>query len=245
MTKTVSPPLTRRFTLTGLLALPLTACETLDPTVLEGILGSGALSQADAALGIKAALDNGILSALGIVGRDGGFLNDSLIHIPLPKSLQSVQSVMSSIGAGGLLNNLETQLNRGAEAAAPVAKDIFLSAIRDLTIQDAIGIVRGPNDAATTYLQDKTTVRLADLFSPIMENALGQTGALQLFDQAAASIQNVPLAPKLGADAKRDLIRHGVDYALGGVFHYVAEEEAAIRENPAKRTSEILRRVFG
>jgi hypothetical protein len=232
-------------TLAGIIALPLSACETLDPAIMDGILGSGALTQADAALGIKEALGNGILSALGIVGADGGFLNDQLIHIPLPKSLQSVQSVMSSIGAGSLLNNLETQLNRGAEAAAPVAKDIFFNAIRDLTIQDAIGIVKGPNDAATNYLQAKTTDSLANLFSPIMENALGQTGALQLFDQVADSMRNVPLAPQLGADAKKDLIRHGVDYALSGVFHYVAEEEAAIRENPAKRTSEILRRVFG
>lgn len=237
--------LNRRLTLAGLLGLPLSACETLDPSILDGILGSGALTQADAALGIKEALGNGILSALGIVGRDGGFLNDQIIHIPLPKSLQSVQSVMSSIGAGGLLNNLETQLNRGAEAAAPVAKDIFLGAIRDLTIQDAIGIVKGADNAATTYLQDKTTFGLTNLFSPIMENALGQTGALQLFDQVAASLNNVPFAPQLGADAKRDLIGHGVDYALGGVFHYVAAEEKAIRENPAKRTSEILRRVFG
>lgn len=150
----------RRLALAGLMSLPLNACETLDPSILEGILGSGALSQADAAMGIRAALDNGILSALGIVGKDGGFLNDTLIHIPLPKSLQSVQSVMSSIGAGCLLNNLEIQLNRSAETAAPVAKDIFLGAIRDLKIQDAIGIVKGADNAATAYLQDKTTVGL-------------------------------------------------------------------------------------
>jgi len=245
MSKPSTLQLNRRLALAGLLSLPLSACETLDPAIMEGILGSGVLSQADAAAGIRAALDNGILSALGIVGAKGGFLDDQIIHIPLPKSLQSVQSVMSSIGAGGLLNNLETQLNRGAEAAAPVAKDIFLGAIRDLTIQDAIGIVKGADNAATTYLQDKTTVGLTDLFSPIMENALGQTGALQLFDQVALAARNVPFAPQLGADAKRDLISHGVDYALGGVFHYVAVEEKAIRENPAKRTSEILRRVFG
>jgi len=238
MSKPSTLQLNRRLALAGLLSLPLSACETLDPAIMEGILGSGVLSQADAAAGIRAALDNGILSALGIVGAKGGFLDDQ-------KSLQSVQSVMSSVGAGGLLNNLETQLNRGAEAAAPVAKDIFLGAIRDLTIQDAIGIVKGADNAATTYLQDKTTVGLTDLFSPIMENALGQTGALQLFDQVALAARNVPFAPQLGADAKRDLISHGVDYALGGVFHYVAVEEKAIRENPAKRTSEILRRVFG
>ena len=239
------PTINRRLTLAGLLGLPLAACETLDPAILEGIMGSGALSQADAAMGIRAALSNGILSALGIVGREGGFLNDGQIHIPLPKVLADVQSVMSTIGAGSILSQLETQLNRGAEKAAPVAKDIFFDAISGLSISDAIGIVRGPENAATTYLQDRTTPRLTALFSPIMENALGQTGALRLLDQATDSLRNIPFAPSLGANARTDLITHGVQYGLTGVFHYVAKEEAAIRRDPAKRTSEILRRVFG
>ena len=239
------PHINRRLTLAGLLGLPLAACETLDPAILEGIMGSGALSQADAAMGIRAALNNGILSALGVVGRDGGFLNDGQIHIPLPKVLADVQSVMSTIGAGSILSQLETQLNRGAEKAAPIAKDIFFDAISGLSISDAIGIVRGPENAATTYLQDRTTPRLTALFSPIMENALGQTGALRLLDQATNSLRNIPFAPSLGANARTDLITHGVNYGLTGVFHYVAKEEAAIRRDPAKRTSEILRRVFG
>jgi hypothetical protein len=237
--------MSRRTALTGLLALPVSACETLDPAILGGILGSGILSQADAAQGIRAALSNGILSALGIVGRDGGFLNDGQIHIPLPKKLASVQSVLSQVGAGGVLGQLETQLNRGAEQAAPVAKDIFFDAINGLSIRDAIGIVRGPQNAATQYLQDKTTPRLTALFTPIMENALADTGALQLLDQLSSRLGNIPFAPSLGANARDDLIGHGVGYGLNGVFHYVAKEEAAIRRDPAKRTSEILRRVFG
>ena len=238
--------LTRRTTFLGLSSLPvLAACETLDPSILGDILGSGVLSQADAAKGIRAALGNGILSALGIVGRDGGFFNDGQIHIPLPKVLADVQSVMGQIGAGGILNQLEAQLNAGAEKAAPVAKDIFFDAITGLSISDAIGIVRGPENAATQYLQDRTTPRLTALFSPIMENALAGTGALRLLDQASNSLRNIPFAPQLGANARSDLIAHGVGYGLGGVFHYVAKEEAAIRRDPAKRTSEILRRVFG
>ena len=235
----------RRLVLASLIALPLAACETMDPAILEGILGSGALTQADAARGIRAALDNGIGSAVSTVGRDGGFLNDQLIRIPLPQALQDVQSVLARVGASGLLDQLEVQLNRGAEAAAPIAKDIFLSAVRDLTITDAINIVRGPDNAATSYLQGKTTDRLSQLFSPIMENALAQTGALQLLDQLTSQMRSIPFAPQLGADARTDLISHGVNYALNGVFHYIGQEEKAIRENPAKRTSEILRRVFG
>ncbi len=239
--------LNRRFVLFGgLSASGLAACETLDPAVIDGILGGyGGLSQADAAMGIRAALDNGVGNAIANVGVLDGFLGNSLVRIPLPKVLQDVQSFLQPIGADSLLVELQQQLNRGAEKAAPVAKDIFLGAIRDLTITDAINIVRGPDNAATQYLSDKTSLKLASLFSPIMENALNQTGALRLVDQVAGNLRNIPIAPQLSADARNDLIKHGVDYGLKGVFHYIGEEEKAIRENPAKRTSEILRRVFG
>lgn len=235
----------RRTLLLGLAATPLAACETLDPSVLGGIGGLGGLSQADAAMGIRAALDNGVGNAIGTLGVLDGFFGNSLVQIPLPKVLQDVQSFMKPIGADGLLVELQQQLNRGAEKAAPVAKDIFLGAIRDLTITDAINIVRGPDNAATEYLQGRTSTRLAQLFSPIMENALNQTGALRLVDQVSGQLNSVPFAPQLGADARTDLIQHGVDYGLKGVFYYIAEEEKAIRDNPAKRTSAILRRVFG
>ena len=239
--------LDRRFVLLGgLSAGGLTACETLDPAVIDGILGGyGGLSQADAAMGIRAALDNGVGNAIANVGILDGFLGNSLVRIPLPKVLQDVQSYLRPIGADGLLVELQQQLNRGAEKAAPVAKDIFLGAIRELTIPDAINIVRGPDNAATQYLADKTTTKLASLFSPIMENALNQTGALRLVDQVSGQLRNIPIAPQLGTDARNDLISHGVDFGLKGVFYYIGEEEKAIRENPAKRTSEILRRVFG
>jgi len=238
--------LNRRFILLGLSGTALTACETLDPTILDGVLGGvGGLTQADAAGGIRAALSNGVGNAIANVGVLDGFLGNSLVRIPLPKVLQDMQSFLKPIGADGLLVDLQQQLNRGAEKAAPVAKDIFLGAVRDLSITDALNIVRGPDNAATQYLQDRTSTKLASLFSPIMGDALNQTGALQLVDQVAGNLNNVPFAPKLGADARNDLISHGVDYGLKGVFYYIGEEEKAIRENPAKRTSEILRRVFG
>ena len=224
----------------------LTACETLDPAIIEGVLGGfGGLTQADAALGIRAALDKGVGNAISNVGILDGFLGNSLVRIPLPQVLQDVQSYLRPLGADGLLVELQQQLNRGAEKAAPIAKDIFLGAIRDLSITDAINIVRGPDNAATEYLSERTSTKLSQLFSPIMENALNQTGALQLVDQVSSSLNNVPFGPNLGVDARNDLISHGVNYGLKGVFYYIGEEEKAIRENPAKRTSEILRRVFG
>jgi len=243
----------RRIFLMGALSLPLAGplagCETLDPAILDGVLGGvqggGALTAFEAANGIRAALDNGIGNALGNLGVLNGFLGNDIVRIPLPSILQDVQSVLSPLGADGILVELQTQLNRGAEAAVPVAKDIFLGAVRDLTITDAFNILQGPDDAATTYLQANTTDRLSQLFNPIMENALSGTGALKLVDDVSSQLRSVPFGPNLGVDAKRDLISHGVDFGLNGMFHFIGEEEKAIRANPVKRTSEILRRVFG
>jgi hypothetical protein len=236
--------------LLGLAATPLAACETLDPAVIDGILGQtgglgGALTAAEVALGLKAALDSGVGNALSNVGVLDGFLGNNIVRIPLPKVLSDVQSFLAPIGADGLLVELQTQLNRGAEKAAPVAKDIFLGAVKGLTIPDAFNILRGPDTAATEYLRTNTSGQLAQLFSPIMESALNQTGALRLVDDVASQMRSVPFAPSLGASARNDLISHGVDYGLKGVFHFIGEEEKAIRANPAKRTSDILRRVFG
>ncbi|WP_298913265.1 DUF4197 domain-containing protein [uncultured Algimonas sp.] len=235
---------TRRTVLLSLSALPLAACETLDPALIEGVLGAGTLSEGDAALGIRAALDNGVGNALSKLGRRDGFFGNPVVRIPLPAVLQDLQSYLAPVGADGLLVELQQQLNRGAEKAAPVARDIFIGAVRDLTIRDAIGIVRGSDTAATDYLRTRTSADLTTLFAPILQDALADTGALRLIDEVESQI---PVALVTGADVdlKRDLVRHGVDHALRGVFHYIAEEEVAIRRDPAARTSAILKRVFG
>lgn len=236
----------RRIVLLGLAATPFAACETFDPSVLGGISGlGGELTAGEVALGLKAALDNGVGNALTNVGVRNGFLGNDIVRIPLPKVLRDVQSYLAPVGADGLLVELQTQLNRGAEKAAPAARDIFLDAVRGLTITDAFDILRGPETAATQYLQSRTTSRLSQLFAPIMESSLNQTGALRLVDDVSSQLNSVPFAPNLGADARADLIDHGVEYGLRGVFHFIGEEEIAIRANPAKRTSDILRRVFG
>lgn len=237
--------LDRRFIL---LALPstaaLSACETLDPAVLGGLGGLGVLTQGDAALGIKAALNNGVSHAIGKIGILDGFWGNDRVRVPLPNTLQDIQSALRIVGADGVLTELHQQLNRGAEKAIPVAKDIFVDTITSMSIQDAVNIVRGPDDSATTFLRTNTSNRLAGLFSPIMENALQGTGALGLLDDVTNELRSIPFGPSLGINARRDLIGHGVDFGLKGLFTYVADEERAIRRDPAKRTSEILRRVF-
>lgn len=245
--------LTRRRLMMLAPAAALAACTTADQEAILGAVlagtggttGTGAYSSAEAAEAIRVALDQGISAAIAQVGRTNGYYQDGRIHIPLPGRLASIQSQLRPLGLSGLLDDLELQINRGAEVAAPRAKSIFVNAIRSMTISDAIGIVQGGPTSATDYFERRTTSSLTQLFTPILESSLQQAGAIQTFDQLVARLDNIPLAPQLGADAKRDLVTHGVDKGLDGLFYYIGQEEAAIRANPAKRTTDILRKVFG
>lgn len=238
----------RRAVLAGLPASFFAGCETIDPRIIEDVVNIATqtgLTEGEAAEGIRAALIQGTDYAANLLGEVGGYLLDNAVRIPLPDDLAQIQSTLSQVGFSGLLDELQEELNRGAEAAAPQAKSIFADVITGLTVQDAINIVQGADDAATQYLRSKTTSRLINLFTPVINNALAGTGAFQTLDQLTAQMSMIPFGPQMGADAKRDLIAHGVDYGLRGLFHYIAIEEKAIRDNPAKRTTEILRKVFG
>lgn len=206
---------------------------------------AGSLSSDEAAQGIKAALEQGVASAIAQVGRAGGFLNDPTIRIPLPDRLAELRSTLGRLGLAGPLDELEVQLNRGAERAAPQARSIFIGAIRQLTVEDALSIVRGGPTSATDYFRRETAPALRRLFTPVMTDSLEASGAIRTYDRLSGRLDAIPLAPDLADDAKQGLIDHGVERALQGLFTYIAEEEAAIRANPAKRSSEILRRVFG
>ena len=234
----------RRMVLHSFPAFMLTACETLDPALIEGVLGGGPLTEAEAARGIRAAVDPGVGTAVSGLGQRDGFFGNPAVKIPLPDVLRSARTYLAPVGAAGILDELEEQLNRGAEKAVPEAASIFLDAVRQLTIRDAINIVGGPDTAATDYLRDRTTDSLIALFSPIMSSALEKTGALRLVSEVERQLP-LGLFGGLGLDPKADLIAHGVKFGLAGVFDFIAREEMAIRQNPAARTSAILRRVFG
>lgn len=210
-----------------------------------GGAADGALTAADAAAGLREALNLGVRRTIERVGRPDGYFADAAIHIPLPSGWARAQSALGAVGLSGLLDDLELRLNRAAETAAPLASDIFMGAIRDMTIADAIEIVRGPDDAATRYFETRMTPPLKTAFRPVIETELEGAGAMGVYDRIQARVANLPLAGDVAASERGDLVDHGLDFALAGLFHYLAVEEAAIRNDPAKRTSEILRRVFG
>jgi len=200
-----------------------------------------ALSSSEISVGLREALRVGTDVVVNQLGRSGGFGNDPKIRIPLPSQLQQIDSALNTIGMGALTNDLKAKMNTAAEIATPRAKEYFISAISQMTIADAQSILSGQNDAATQYLRRTMGAQLSGDISPIIQSALNQAGAVQAYDRVVGQYASMPFMP----DIKADLNAYVVDKAMDGIFYYVAQEEAAIRANPAKRTTEILRKVFG
>jgi len=198
------------------------------------------LSSSDMVAGLKDALKVGSERVVARVGQVNGFNADTSIHIPLPDSLKRVKSVLTSMGAGSLVDDLELKLNRAAEAATPKAKQLFSDAIRSMSIADARAILQGRNDAATQYFKGKMSVPLGKEMQPIIEQTLNQVGALKAYNKVIGKYKSMPFVPNIQAN----LQQHVTQGALNGVFHYMATEEAAIRKDPAKRTTDILKKVF-
>ena len=202
---------------------------------------SKGLSTLDMAAGLKEALTVGSGSVVSKLGKSGGFNNDPAVHIPLPKGLKTVKSVLSKVGKGDMLEDLELKMNAAAEIATPKAKSLFVDAIKAMTLDDVKNIYNGPNDSATRYFQSKMSPQLAKEMSPIVQNSLANVGAVKSYDATMEQYEELPFVP----DAKANMTEYVVQKSMDGIFHYLAIEEAANRENPAKRTTELLIRVFG
>ncbi len=211
---------------------------------LDMLGGGGRAEQGrttDVAAGLREALVVGVDRVVGLLGRPGGFLDNPAAHIPLPKPLDKAQGLLRQVGLSELADDLERRMNRAAERAVPLARDLFTNAIAHLRFEDAMEILKGPPDAATRYLERVSGGRLREEMRPIVEDELAETGALKAFDGIARKYGALPLAGKLSGN----LTDHVLDHAEKALFTYLAEQERQIRENPAARTTELLRKVFG
>lgn len=222
--------------------------KTLQGAVDKATGGSGSssgtiagLTTEDMIAGLKEALRVGTETVTGQLGAADGFSADQAVHIPLPEQLQNAQAMLKKFGLSALADEVELKLNRGAEAAMPKAKELVWNAINQMTLDDAKGIYDGPKDAATQYFRRVATPDLKATVAPVIDDALRDVGALSAYDQLVGQYKTIPFVP----DLRADLQGHATDLALEGLFTYLAREEAAIRENPAKRTTELLTRVFG
>ena len=238
------------------IAIVIMALLTAQPVAADGLfkrlkaslLGSkppaGAttrLSVGEVGEGLKEALRVGTGNVVANLGQFDGFYTDEIAHIPLPDNLRRPRDLLRKIGMGRLADNLEEKLNRAAEVATPRAKAIFWQAIRDMTLEDVMGIYNGPDDSATRYFQAKMTPALIAEMRPVIEASMSEVGVVRAYDDFAGQYNNIPFVP----DLKGDLIDHVMTGTLDGIFYYVAREEAAIRRDPVARTTDILRKVFG
>ncbi len=215
-------------------------------SALKGLGGGGSgakagLSSAEMAGGIKDALRVGTETVTGNLGATNGFFGDPTAHIPLPGWMKTARKVLKFTGQSELLDEVELRMNRAAEGSMDSAKRLFGDAIQDMSFEDAQAIVTGPDDSATRYFQRKMSSPLAAEMRPIVEAELGKTDAFTAYDNAAAANGAAGLAPK----GKEMMIDHAVEGALKGLFHYIAQEEAAIRNNPVKQVTPLLQKVFG
>ena len=199
-----------------------------------------ALTTDDISGGLKEALRVGTETVVANLGQTDGFNLDEQVHIPLPNSLDKVKDVLAKVGADGMLTDLELRLNRAAEIATPKAKKLFVNAIQDMTLDDVMGIYNGPEDAATQYFKAKMSPDLIKEMTPVVDDSLADAGAVKTYDSVMAQYNAVPFVPKIDADLSEYVVGKGVD----GIFYYLAKEEAAIRQDPAKRTTDILKKVF-
>lgn len=199
------------------------------------------LSDQDVTRGLKDALVEGAGKAVSTLGRTDGFLLNDKVRIPLPESLQNVESVMKALGQGKRVEELKTSLNRAAEAAVPEAKTLLVDAIKNMSVADAKAVLTGGEDAATKYFRQATEAKLHDRFLPIVGKTVNRYKLTQQYDRIAGTASQAGLIGKEQAN----MSEYVTGKALDGLFFMIAEEEKAIRRDPLGRSSEYVRKVFG
>lgn len=222
----------------------LSSCTTTQIQESMGVLlGSGTdVNSSEAASGLKEALTKGFGTAIGLLSKQDGFYGNSLVKIPWPEEAEFVKNAMEKIGMGAQVDKVTLSLNRAAEKASGEALNVFVDVIKQMTFQDAMGILLGGDGAATEYLKRSTTTVLADRFRPIIETSLGDVNATKYWTDAITIYNKIPLVNK---KVNTDLTAFVTEKALQGVFIKVEEQENNIRNNLNFRTSPLLQKVFG
>lgn len=200
-----------------------------------------ALTSAEVGEGLKEALISGISKGSDQLSAVDGYLKNPQIRIPFPPDVKKVEDKLRQLGLGNEVDRFVTTLNRGAEDAAKEAKPIFVSAIKQMTIQDAWGILKGEDNAATNYLQRTTSTQLKDKFKPVIQNSLNKVGAAKYYTDLVNTYNKIPFVEKVNPD----LNDYATSLAIQGLFTQIAKEETNIRENPSARATDLLKRVFG
>jgi hypothetical protein len=202
--------------------------------------GKGSLSTETIASGLKEALQVGTERGSAKLSSVDGFFKDAALKILMPAEAQKVEQKLRGIGLGSQVDKAILSMNRAAEDASKSAAPIFINAIKQMSIQDAVGILKGGDFAATGYLKGKTTTNLTEAFRPVIEQSLAKVDATKYWNSVFSTYN------KFSADkVNTDLSVYVTEKALAGIFHQVALEEQKIRKDPAAQTTNLLKQVFG
>lgn len=221
------------------LILPSTGCET-SQQILNNLPSYGQLSSTQIAAGLKEALTIGTQNSANKLSAANGFFANAALKILLPPEAQKVESTLRNLGMGSVVDKAILSLNRGAEEAAKSASPIFVNAIKQMTITDALGILKGGNNAATNYFKDKTTASLTAAFKPVISEALKKVDATKYWTDLFTVYNKFSSTP-----VNTDLTAYVTEKAISGIFQEVATEEQKIRQDPAARVTDLLKTVFG
>jgi hypothetical protein len=209
-------------------------------TVQKTIGGSSGVSQSEIVEGLKEALEIGTGNTVQALSKPDGYYGNPELNIPLPQSFQTLEKILRATGFGPQLDAFELSMNRAAEKAAPEAEALFVDAIRAMTFSDAEQILKGGDDAATVYFKSKTSDRLQAIFKPIVHASMENVGVTQAYQALSDKIETIPFV----ADYAVDLDDYVTGKSIDGLFIRLAEEEARIRNDPAARATELLKKVF-
>ncbi len=207
---------------------------------IQGNHDLSGISSKDQIGGLKEALIQSAQTAVKSLGKKDGYLGNPKVRIPLPEKLQRLDDLLSRVGMGKYGDDLRTSMNRAAEAAAPEAKDLLIGAVRNMSIEDATGILTGGSDAATQYFRSKTEGQIAARFRPIVEKAMKKVKLAEKYDEFAGKGARLGLIDSKSASLEDYVTGKAID----GLFLVMAEEEQAIRSDPLKATGALARKVF-
>jgi hypothetical protein len=204
-------------------------------------LGLADLSNAEANQGLKTVLERGAVSAVGLLGAPGGFLNNPQVRIALPGFLADAAKLLKRLGQGKQVEELEVAMNRAAEAAVPMAKVLLVDAARSITVNDAKNILAGGSTSVTSYFAEKTRGPLAVKFLPAVTTATKKVGLAEKYNRIASKASTTGLVSKDDATIEQYVTRKSLD----GLYFMIGEEEKKIRQDPAGSGSALLRKLFG
>ena len=230
-----------------IVCMVLAGCATTSEW-LERVGGAGGavgLTQQEIVAGLRAALDKGVGYAVTDLGREGGFLRNLEVRIPVPESLQPAERTLRALGQGALVDEFQTTMNRAAEKAVPEAAEVLLSSIRQMTFADAENILRGHETAATDFFRRTSETNLHARFLPVVREATARTGVTAAYKRMTQHAGVGVISEVILGREATDIDSYITSRALNGLFLKIGEQEKLIRENPAERTTEILRKVFG